>query len=296
MATSARPRREHGFVSPKKVSALQAGAQIAGQRQTAHPDFVYNNGPVIASPKVYTSFWGAMWSDAAHTQRASRLNQFIQDLVQSEYMNVLSQYGVGIGQFVKATSLPDVPRLLDTDIIATNIQRLIDAGALPEPPSSGNNIALMIYLDEGTTVNQPDMHFCQASGDFGFHFNFETRVGHDFYYAVVPALDDTCVRTTCNSATDCSLTLTQMQEQRVTQVSSHEFAEMCTDPKVGSGWFGTTSDENGDICNGLPGTITVEGRTWTVQRQYSKTDDENGAAFCVIGASKPMAKLPGGPT
>jgi hypothetical protein len=34
---------------------------------------------------------------------------------------------------------------------------------------------------------------------------------------------------------NCSLQLSQTQEQRLTQVTSHEFAEMCTDPKFQAG-------------------------------------------------------------
>jgi len=116
---------------------------------------------------------------------------------------------------------------------------------------------------------------------------------------VIPALDDTCITNTCPGGDGtCSLKTTQTQEQRLTQVTSHEFAEMVTDPKFRSGWWGSTSDENGDICNGLSGTITVGANTWNVQRQYSKTDDENssGATVCIIGATTPMPKRADGPT
>src|SRR5262249_45307097 len=73
------------------------------------------------------------------------------------------------------------------------------------------------------------------------------------------------------------------QEQRRTQVTSHEFAEMVTDPHFPDGWFGPSSDENGDICNGESDFIVVGPNTWDVQRQYSKHDDiaTNGASFCI---------------
>lgn len=300
MATSAHLECKRGFVSPKKAFKRQAGAVAAEPRQIQHPDFVYNGGPVIQSPEVYTSFWGATWSDAAHTQRVQRLNQFIQDLLNSEFMNILSQYGVGAGagqagRFVKSVFFANVPAQLNNGIIAQTIQAAIDAGTLPEPLSTHNNIALMIYLDEKTTVNQPGIHFCQPGQDFGFHSFFVTTARNEFYYAVAPALDDACIQTTCDGATDCSLTLSQTQEQRLTQVTSHEFTEMCTDPKLGSGWFGTTSEEAGDICNGQSGTITVGQNTWTVQCQYSKTDDENGGTICGFSTSSPMAKRSDGP-
>jgi hypothetical protein len=140
---------------------------------------------------------------------------------------------------------------------------------------------------------------CERTSDnaFGFHFDFVTTAGNEFYYAVIPALDDNCIRNTCPNG-NCSLHLTQTQEQRLTQVTSHEFAEMCTDPKFQQGWFGPNSDENGDICNGQSATITVGANTWNVQSQYSKTDDErtNGSAVCVVGAPSPLARRSDGPT
>jgi hypothetical protein len=91
----------------------------------------------------------------------------------------------------------------------------------------------------------------------------------------------------------CSLSLSQTQEQRRTQVASHEFAEMISDPAFPSGWFGPASDENGDICNGEADSITVRGNTWDVQRIYSKFDDiaTNGASFCRTTAPIPIPTL-----
>lgn len=299
-----RSGRGHGGVSPVKAPALgERPAAPAAAGAGLHADFIYNGGAVIRSPQVFTSFWGPLWKDATHTPRSQRLNQFVQDLLNSEYMNVLSQYGVGsgtgaAGRFVQAGFVPGTPKQLDENAIAQVIQAQIDAGALPEPPASGNNIVLIVYLDETLAVSQPGLRMCEPDSDdaFGFHFDLITRAGNEFYYAVIPALNDQCVQNTCPDG-GCSLTLAQTQEQRLTQVTSHEFAEMCTDPKFQQGWFGPASDENGDICNGMPASITVGPNTWNVQRQYSKTDDENsgGATVCVLGAAAPMPERGDGP-
>ena len=293
-------RRTCGGVSPFRVKHRAGLAPAA----VAHPDFVYNGGPVIRLPEVYITFWGSQWADAAHSARAKLLNQFVQDLLNSGYMNVLSQYGVGsgagaAGRFIKSGSVANVPGQLDEAGIAKVIQTSIDAGDLPEPPSTDNNIALIIYLDETVAVNEPGLRMCEPTSDnaFGFHSDFTTTAGNSFYYAVIPALDDACIQNTCPNG-NCSLQLTQTQEARLTQVTSHEFAEMCTDPKFQTGWFGPTSDENGDICNGEAGSITVGTNTWNVQSQYSKTDDEmsNGVTFCLVEAASPMAKRRDGPS
>ena len=136
---------------------------------------------------------------------------------------------------------------------------------------------------------------CEPTGDnaFGYHFFFTTAEGNSCYYSVIPSLDDTCLINTGCSGGGCSLSLSQTQEQRRTQVTSHEFAEMATDPAFPSGWFGPASDENGDICNGEADSITVGANTWDVQRTYSKTDDiaTNGASFCLTTAPNPIPKL-----
>jgi hypothetical protein len=286
---------------------LEAQRAPAGPAALAHPDFVYNGGPVITCPFIYTSFWGSLWtSDPAHIQEAGRLSQFGADLVNSNYMNVLSQYGVGTGKgsglFIQASFLNNVPANLTDSGIHNIIQSCINAGAIPEPPQNNTTHVLIIYLDENTAVNDPNLGIvmCEPAGDnaFGYHFDFTTAAGNPFYYAVIPGLNDVCLTNSCSSDAFCSLHLAQTQEQRRTQVTSHEFAEMCTDPKFTTGWWGPSSDENGDICNGEADNITVGPNTWDVQRQYSKYDDinSNGATFCITEAANPIPKLSPGPS
>jgi hypothetical protein len=295
-----RSTRKIGGVSHQP--SITPAAPAAGQRA---PDFKYNGGPVLQCPQVYGTFWGPQWFDAAHQARAAHLAQFMKDLLASKYMNVLSQYGVGFGagaagQYVKSTFLTNAPSQLSEAVIHQLIQSCINAGVIPEPPATNNNIALIIFLDETIAVKDTGLGIamCEPTGDnaFGYHFDFKTTAGHEFYYAVIPALSDACLRETCGTG-GCSLHLSQPQEQRITQVTSHEFMEMCTDPKFPSGWFGPASDENGDICNGATASITVGPNTWAVQRQYSKADDvnTNGATFCIVDAPNPMPKLAGGP-
>ncbi len=285
----------------RKAAAMPADTPAAGQRA---PDFKYNGGAVVRCPQVYGAFWGPQWSDAAHQARAGHLAQFMKDLLASQYMNVLSQYGVGAGagvagSYVKSTFVANCPQQLSDTGIHQLIQSCINAGAIPEPPAANNNICLIIWLDESIQVNAPTLgiKMCEPTGDnaFGYHFDFVTAAGHEFYYAVIPALSDACLNATCPGG--CSLTTHQPQEQRITQVTSHEFSEMTTDPKFRQGWYGPTSDENGDIANGQIASITVGPNTWAVQRQYSKADDvaTNGGTWSVVTAPTPMPKLAGGP-
>src|SRR5690348_5444210 len=225
------------LVTPKPADLKKAGIPAAN----IAPNFKYNGGPIVVRPQIFVSFWGTLWGDAAHKARAQRIQQYYVDLLNSEFMNVLSQYGVGMGardagMFVRANFHNVTSTNLSDSDIHTQIQGLIDGGDLPEGGNPTNNV-LMIHLDENIGVNDAGLGvtMCEAQGDtaFGYHFHFNTRAGHPFYYAVIPALGDGCLTESCpNNDAGCSLHLAQTQEQRDTQVASHEFAEMTTDPQL----------------------------------------------------------------
>ncbi|HEY8643464.1 MAG TPA: hypothetical protein VIO84_11945 [Candidatus Dormibacteraeota bacterium] len=273
-------------------------APAAKKVAAAHPNFRNHGGPIVSAPVVHASFWGAAWAtDQAHIQRAARLGQFLQDLLAGTYMNILSQYGTGhgpgnAGSFAGSGTIANVPNQLTDANIQGFLQSAIDSGGLPEPAKPARDV-VMVYLAEGIDVEGPSpARMCAPSGDnaFGYHHFFTTRAGNPCYYSVIPALDDACLRASCPSDQGCSLHLALTQEQRQTQVSSHEYSEMVTDPE-GTGWFdGRSGAENGDICNGESGTITVGSRTWTVQLMYSKHDDvaTRGRTTCIASAPQPI--------
>ncbi|HEV2952708.1 MAG TPA: alkaline phosphatase family protein [Candidatus Dormibacteraeota bacterium] len=277
------------------VSAKRAHTEA---KQLA-PKFSYQGGPLITQPEVYLSFWGTSWADPAQAQARANLVEFVRDLLASDYMNILSQYGVGQGAgqcgrvVVDFNHIP-VARDLTQAGIATEIQSLIDQRMLPEP-GSPSNLAVMLFLDSSLAVNDPGagIVMCEPQGDtaFGFHYHFTTDAGNQAYYSVIPALDDACLKESCQQDSGCSLHLSETQEQRRTQVASHEFSEMVTDPEL-TGWLDPSSgQENGDLCNGQVGTIVVGGRTWTVQLMYSHADDLKGQRPCTAGPAQPIPSL-----
>jgi hypothetical protein len=301
-----------GGVSPVQGKPAAYGLQSITNRQgpvttaaSANPNFAWHGGPVVPRPQVFSSFWGPTWAQPANQQRADRLNQYLKDLLQSKYMNILTQYGVGAGagaggSFIKSTFIQNVPTTLTDNRIQQIIQSGINSGIFPEPSDPTNNV-LVIFLGEGIAINDPAQRLvlCNPVHDsaFGYHSFFRTTAGHPFYYSMIPALDNNCLRVTCPNDATCSLHLSETQEQRQTQVTSHEFAEMTTDPQLNAWFDATTRAENGDICNGEAGTITVGPRTWTVQRMYSKFDDvkSNGSSFCVTEPANPLPRLSPGP-
>lgn len=288
-------------VSPrmaKKKVALGGGPFAAGAG--AFAGFTYHGGRIINTPQVYTVFLGD-WTSAANQNRATRLNQFLNDLMHSDYMNMLAQYGCGTsGSVVNSVFIPSTNHNLNRTDIENVFQTAINNSQIPEPTNQSN--VYVLFLDDSTGVNgtfgTDHTVMCEASSDdaFGFHFHFNTTAGNELFYAVVPGLTDTCLTNSCPSDSTCSLHLAQTREQRQTQVLSHEFSEMISDPDVEGteGWTEPSGPhENGDICNGHSGTLTVGSNSWTVQLMYSKYDDQqtNGATTCVLGSSFPLPSL-----
>jgi hypothetical protein len=307
--TGGRPRHR-GIVSPearkKKVplgfdpSLPPDLAQASGTGSS--PNLRYQGGPVINTPQVYLLFVGD-WTSAANQTRATRLGQYMTDLLNSRYMNILSQYGCGTtGTLVNSVFVAAPDNDLSNAEIHGILQNAINANAVPEPGTTLQNAYIMI-LDDATGVNDAvtGAVMCEPTSDtaFGYHDSFTTTAGHTCIFAVVPGLTNACLQNSCpGSDGSCSLHLAQTQEQRQTQVISHEFSEMISNPLVGTAneaWSAGNNPEpheNGDICNGQTGTITVGPNTWTVQLMYSKWHDmnTNGAVTC-IADSDPLPSL-----
>jgi len=72
-------------VSPRrpKQKIRLGGAPPFAAGPGLFPNFVYRGGPVITNPQVYCVFLGD-WASAANQTRASRLAQFLNDLMNSD--------------------------------------------------------------------------------------------------------------------------------------------------------------------------------------------------------------------
>jgi hypothetical protein len=217
-------------------------------------------------------------------------------------MNVFSQYGASNGAggacFLGASFVTNVPNNMTDPQIRALIQTSVNAGVLPQP-STPANTCVIIYLADNLAINDPadGLVLCEAANDtaFGYHDFFTTTAGPPMYYAIIPGLNNACLTSSCpGNDGGCSLHLAESQEQRQTQVTSHEFGEMISDPQLNA-WYDPVRGEEGDICNGQSATITVGANTWTVQRSYSKADDvaSNGSSFCVVTHPTPLPKLAG---
>src|SRR5262249_11152668 len=147
----------------------------------AHGDFVWNGGAVLTCPFMYATFWGPSWtSSPSGLAEAARLTQFLQDLGNSQFMNVLSQYGVGSGpgttlSMQSSCIAKDQPQLTATHIHNIN-PGTINSGAIAEPPANHRTHCVIIYLDSSIAARDTNLgiSMCEPSGDnaFGYHFFF----------------------------------------------------------------------------------------------------------------------------
>jgi hypothetical protein len=298
----------YGIVPAKPIKRrvpLGAGPGLGAAGAGQDPDFLYRGGPVLANPQVHLVFLGD-WTSATNQNRATRLQQFISDMLNSAYMNMLAQYGVGSsGTMAGAVFISETKDSLNDSDIQTVLQTAITKGTIPEPVAN-SSICFIIYLDDNIVI--VDENICEPSGAFGYHSHFTTAAGNPCYYGIVAGLTDTCLTTACNNDdVNCNLHTSETQEQRQTEVTSHELSEMITNPNVVLSLNDTRTQswcrpvaagaphEAGDICSTPQGasTITVGANTWTVQLMYSKWDDmnSNGATTCVSGSAFPLPSL-----
>jgi hypothetical protein len=289
---------------------LEAGVDI-GPIPGSSVGISYNGGTVLRCPQIYVGFWGSdYYRDPGYITLSGQLTQFMKDLPNSDFMNVLTQYGAGFGAgltgtFVQAHNLAITGTLFTNQDIENWIQILIDFNVIPDASPEGSLGAnvMMIFLDDTISIEDPGflggdgggLVLCEPNGDtaFGYHYYFNTNSGNPMYYAVVGALTDQCLQQSCPDDNSCNLHLNQTQLERITIVASHEMAEMMTDPEPFSGWV----PEIGDVCAGTTDTLTVGANTWTVQRVYSVEDDlaTGGATLCVGQKAALAPAQPGGP-
>lgn len=277
---------------PADVKSKDISSGSSGQ---VHDAFTNQGGTIVKSPQIYNVFIGD-WSGITSKLRATNLDTFIQDLLTSDWMNVLAEYNDSLAgsKFMGSIFLPSPS---DT-LLGSDVQKLlisaIKSKQLAEP--IGNSSVYMVFLADGTSITDAALGvaMCQKNSDtaFGYHSMFTSAKSNTGYFSVIPSLNDACLTYTCLGGAGCSLSLSSNQEQRQTQVASHELAETLTNPS-GKAWYDNKSgDEIGDICNGNSTTIKVGVNSWVVQKMYSKKEDlaTGGKTYCVGTASKITGK------
>src|SRR5579859_7198246 len=127
----------HGVRPHRRKKGVRVGIPTTpGTGAGNFPNLLYQGGPVINNPQVHIVFLGD-WTSTANQTRATRLTQFVTDLLNSSYMNILSQYGCGTtGNLVSSVFISDTTNNLNDSDLQTVLQTAINNSKLPEPTAN----------------------------------------------------------------------------------------------------------------------------------------------------------------
>jgi acylphosphatase len=200
-------------------------------------------GKVLQDARVVLIYWGAAWADAATTPSADDFTDAIRKIVNGPWGAKLTQYrgaSVGYVEAIDINSGSDPKKSFTDDQIWTMIDGRISNNKVPTPAKD---------IDRIYCVVMPTGH---SSGDTSFvgQHQYRDRAGVRVYWAWV--------------TNDGSLT----GGNSVPKIFTHEVAEACSDPDIGTGITLTSvnGDEIGDVCNNTYSVVDghAEEAYWSV--------------------------------
>jgi hypothetical protein len=213
------------------------------------PAVTFHGGAVLTHVEEQNIYVGSAWNTIQGRQVAQKLEQFAQTLVNSPFMDALTQagYGVGRGTDTRGTIDPVSIRVgtVTDSQIQQEIQRLISQG-LAQPDA---NRLYVVYMQPGVAVFNNHDGSSSTKDFLGYHGAFAGKDAHgravDIHYAVLPYPGGP-------NFTAASQGFANNLDQ-LTAVTSHEVAEAVTDPNVNYkqlGWYDDAHGEIGDITAG----------------------------------------------
>jgi hypothetical protein len=267
-------------VAPSIMRAMplhisEAAAESSGPVQDAvtAAHLTYYGGPVISNVNVIPVYWNSSVTNQA------ALNSYYANITNSTYFDWLSEYntptqtiGRGTAQagFVDSKSTSTTTYVTDAGIQA-ELNALFTAGKIPLP---GPNNYYVVHFHKGAKIKASDgsqacVQWCAYHGTY-------VRNGVNVYYGVLPDVSSSGCAGGCGGSTAFN---------NETSVASHELIETVTDAAVGIAttyaaplaWYDSTNGEIGDICNAQQGTVTANGVTYTVQKEWS-----NASGTCKV--------------
>jgi len=246
------------------------------------PRIPYGHGPLLTNVDIITLFIGD-WSIPVFKDIPNKINEFFKFIVRSPFMAMLEEYSrpgfeIGPGTFNTAfftNTLPgidftnsDTVTILDS-VLQHYLQNLIQNNSQLTPRRKINGLdqtLFMIYPSpflNGKQIeiikdNEPNMPVSCVSGMCGYHLDTLTLDGeHNVWYGVVPVpLCDICFIYSGTYPTPFFLSPDQVLQKpnilqeiidAMTVTSSHELAEVITDPDGSTGWTDQFA-EIGDLC------------------------------------------------
>ncbi len=235
----------------------------------------YHGGALLTSVETQSVYLGSDWNTSAtlKTQEAA-LDAYLADIVQSPYMDMLTNAGYGVGRgsstagVVDDVAISKSINLSDTSI-RNYLKSLISSGTVA--PADANRL-YVVYVEPGVVVSFGGS--TSQNTFLGYHGAFSAN-GKDVRYVVLPYPGSP-------NPSPGSHGIANVLDE-LTMVTSHELAEAVTDPDVNYkalGWYDDQVD--GEIGDLTSKTMRLDG--YLVQAVVNKSDQ-----VIFPGASNPPA-------
>jgi hypothetical protein len=150
-----------GLASPTGL-VFQDGVPIYTFTTPAGLNLTFNNGAHIGDAQLELLFWGDFWKTASNPSMAD-IVQAVNNIVSSEYLSELTQYGfhsiTGVDSMIVSDPAPPAGTYSGDDV-ASMVWDLIDAqNIFPEPDEpGGRNIYIWSLLPEAPPIRNPAAH------------------------------------------------------------------------------------------------------------------------------------------
>ena len=240
----------------------------------------YQGGALLTNVEAQGVYLGADWSSTSSlATQAGQTDKFLSTIVQSSYIDTLTQAGYGVnrgsdsaGVMVNANLSKTTP--LTDGQIQSYVQGLVTNNQVQAPDA---NRLYIVYVEPGVVISAnggfSSPNFGSGNSNFlGYHGAFAgtTSAGKavDIHYAVIAYPGGP-------NYTSSSQGFASDFDQ-LTSVTSHELGESVTDANVGYktlGWYDLQKNvEIGDLTTNVRTTLAGNGVSYVVQELINKND------------------------
>jgi hypothetical protein len=257
------------------------------------PTITYHGGALLPNVEAQAMFYGSDWASNPYFGQAVRLSGFLDNIVNSSYMDMLTKAGYGVGRGTVSPgdvygATVDKTQFLQDAQIQAALQSEIARGYLQWPDA---NRLYVVFVEDNVAIQAGTS--TSVSNFVGYHGAFQANLyynggsngitayfPYDIHYAVVAYPGGNIPLPAGNRSNNSWSWLSDFDTMTLT--ASHELAESVTDPNSGYktlGWNddGLTDGEVGDISNSQ--TVYLNG--YAVQR----ISDQNDQAMTPMGAT-----------
>ncbi|HEX4439935.1 MAG TPA: hypothetical protein VH854_07670 [Thermoanaerobaculia bacterium] len=245
-ASAQRVRDENGSVL--HLYPDRAHAQEAHDAKQARPggggqNLVNHGGPVLASAKVVSIFWGPSWGNPSNQTlgtTASHITGFFGNFGSTGEWKTIDQYGahptsLSNAYWIDANNPPHTA-VTDTDVQNEVLNYLNSHSLLPDDSTVYEVFIPNGYYSKSGNSNScggPNLQYCAYHGNF-------TGLGHDIKYSSMPY-------PSCGGCQATGFTV----EQNLDHFSCHETREAASDPDLNA-WYDRRGNEADDKCAWSP--------------------------------------------